>query len=42
MNEYIFSPTAPNPKSAWNTLDFAPGAGPFAYNNKNYWCPIKK
>lgn len=32
VNEYIFSPTAPNPKSAWNTLDFEPGQGPLAYN----------
>ena len=32
MNEYIFSPTAPNPKSAWNTLDFEPGQCPLAYN----------
>ena len=31
INEYIFGPKAPNPKSAWNTLDFAPGAGPLAY-----------
>lgn len=23
-----------NPKSSWNTLDFAPNAGPFAYNYK--------
>ena len=33
VNEYIFSPTAPNPKSMWNTLDFEPGAGPLAQVN---------
>jgi len=44
MNEYIFSPTAPNPKSAWNILDFEPSyidpstgnlilKSPFAYND---------
>lgn len=31
VNEYIFGPEAPNPKSSWNTLDFEPGAGPMAY-----------
>lgn len=31
INEYNFGPTAPNPKSSWNTLDFESGAGPFAY-----------
>lgn len=40
VDEYIFGPQVPNPKSSWNTLDFEPGAGPFAYleqknNNKN-------
>lgn len=24
-----------NPKSSWNTLDFEPGAGPFAYIKRN-------
>lgn len=32
INEYNFGPTAPNPKSSWNTLDFEPGAGPLAYS----------
>lgn len=32
VNEYIFGPMVPNPKSSWNTLDFESGAGPFAYN----------
>jgi len=40
VDEYIFGPQVPNPKSSWNTLDFEPGAGPFAYieqknSNKN-------
>ena len=40
VDEYNFGPQVPNPKSSWNTLDFAPDAGPFAYieqqnNNKN-------
>ena len=38
VDEYNFGPQVPNPKSSWNTLDFEPGAGPFAYikhNNTN-------
>lgn len=34
VDEYNFGPQVPNPKSSWNTLDFEPGAGPFAYNYK--------
>lgn len=44
INEYNFGPTFDhNPKSMWNTLDFAPGEGPMAYtpskitiNGENY------
>lgn len=35
VNEYNFGPNVPNPKSMWNTLDFEPGAGPFAYNQNS-------
>ena len=30
MNEYNFGKGTPEIKSMWNTLDFEPGAGPFA------------
>lgn len=30
INEYDFGKGTPEIKSMWNTLDFEPGAGPFA------------
>ena len=32
--DYVFGSGVPMPKSSWNTLDFEPGAGPFAYNSE--------
>lgn len=31
INEYDFGKGTPDIKSMWNTLDFEPGAGPFAH-----------
>lgn len=31
INEYDFGEGTPDIKSMWNTLDFEPGAGPFAH-----------